>query len=570
MKNIKIGTKLISGFITVALIVVINGFVGYNGMSNVMDSQDEIATVKSPSITNLLKLSREQVNVWVGERGLINRRMMKPELRKAQYDWIDAAFERADENIKIYESLPHPSDEIEEWNKLIIEWNNWKQAHQQVYSLSKEKDKLLTSGIELTDVKIDEIDNQVLEQSLISRQSSLELTKKINELISINEKNIAETDKIANDESHRAIIYVIILIFMGVIGALAVGIIIKQGIVIPLAKGVKFAEQIANGDLTAKLDVDQKDEIGVLGKALQHMSHQLQEIVGSVIAGAENISAASQQMSSNAQTMSQGANGQAASSEEVSSSMEQMGSNIQQNTDNAQQTEKISQKAAIEIQESSLAVNQTVDAMKKIAGKISIITDIAFQTNILALNAAVEAARAGEHGRGFAVVAAEVRKLAERSHIAANEIVQITGASVEIAEKSGKLLESIVPNIQNTSKLVQEITAASMEMNSGASQVNNAIQQLNQVTQENASASEEMATTSEELASQAQQLTETISFFKIEGGNSRKRAMATNTTKSSSFKKQSHFSHEGLKKSFKHDGISLQLSDTKDSEFDKF
>ena len=261
-------------------------------------------------------------------------------------------------------------------------------------------------------------------------------------------------------------------------------------------------ERVSGGDLTITYNSNKK--VGVY-KNVENMTEKLKEIVHSVVYGAENISSASEQMSSNTQSLSQGANNQASSIEEVSSSMEEMSSNIQQNTDNAQQTEKISQQAASEIQESSVAVNQTVDAMKQIAGKISIITDIAFQTNILALNAAVEAARAGEHGRGFAVVAAEVRKLAERSQVAASEIVQITGSSVEIAEKSGRLLAGVVPNIQNTSKLVQEITAASMEMSSGSNQVNKAIQQLNQITQENAAAAEEMATTAEELSGQAQQ-----------------------------------------------------------------
>jgi methyl-accepting chemotaxis protein len=196
--------------------------------------------------------------------------------------------------------------------------------------------------------------------------------------------------------------------------------------------------------------------------------------------------------------------------------MEQMAANIQQNTDNAQQTEKIALQASEDIREGNQAVNQTVESMKTIAEKITIIGEIARQTNLLALNAAVEAARAGEHGKGFAVVAAEVRKLAERSQIAANEIDGLSKTSVAIAEKSGKLLEQIVPNIQKTSRLVQEITASSIEQNTGADQVNSAVQQLSQVIQQNAAASEEMASSSEELSSQAEQLQEAISFFKID------------------------------------------------------
>ncbi|HBF87964.1 MAG TPA: methyl-accepting chemotaxis protein [Bacteroidales bacterium] len=304
----------------------------------------------------------------------------------------------------------------------------------------------------------------------------------------------------------------IILIALSII----VSTITIRTITQPIIKSVDFAKSIAQGNLTATIDINQNDEIGELAENLRNMTSNLRNIIGEIVDGADSISSSSEEMNANAQTVSQGASEQAASVEQVSSSMEQMVANIQQNTENAQQTEKISQHAASEIQDGSNAVNQTVTAMKKIAGKISIITDIAFQTNILALNAAVEAARAGEHGRGFAVVAAEVRKLAERSHIAANEITEITRNSVQIAETAGKLLEDIVPNIQKTSKLVQEIAAASMEMNSGASQVNNAINEFNKVTQQNAASSEEMATSSEKLSEKALQLAETVAYFKID------------------------------------------------------
>jgi methyl-accepting chemotaxis protein len=271
---------------------------------------------------------------------------------------------------------------------------------------------------------------------------------------------------------------------------------------------------IAEGDL--RVNIKKRSDDDIVLQSMSDMVEKLREVVGTVISGGENISSASQEMSANAQQVSQGASEQASSTEEVSSSMEEMASNIQQNTDNAQQTEKISAKAAEDILEGSQNVDQTVEAMKQIADKVSIIGDIAFQTNILALNAAVEAARAGEHGKGFAVVAAEVRKLAEKSQVAAGEIDELTKSSVEIAEKSGNLLKEIVPDIQKTSRLVQEITAASTEQSSGADQINNAINQLNEITQQNAAASEEMATASEELSSQSDALLEMISFFKLD------------------------------------------------------
>jgi methyl-accepting chemotaxis protein len=260
--------------------------------------------------------------------------------------------------------------------------------------------------------------------------------------------------------------------------------------------------------------------------------------------------------------------------------MEEMASNIGQNTDNAQQTEKIALQAAEDIREGSIAVNQTVDSMKTIAEKITIIGEIARQTNLLALNAAVEAARAGEHGKGFAVVAAEVRKLAERSQIAATEIDALSKSSVTIAEKSGKLLEGIVPNIQKTSKLVQEIAASSMEQNAGAEQVNGAIQQLSQVIQQNAAASEEMATSSEELSSQAEQLKDTISFFKIDTHsrnrkNSPSVAKPTTTFTGVKLSKKSKAAGNVLQHHAKHtsngNGINLNMSsDSLDEEYEKY
>ena len=229
----------------------------------------------------------------------------------------------------------------------------------------------------------------------------------------------------------------------------------------------------------------------------------------------EHVAAGSQELSSGSETLSQGASEQATAAEEASSSMEQMSSNIRQNADNAHQTEKIAQKSASDAREGGKAVAATVIAMKEIAGKISIIEEIARQTNLLALNAAIEAARAGDHGKGFAVVASEVRKLAERSQQAAAEIGNLSTHNVQVAEQAGEMLARLVPDIQRTAELVQEISAASREQDAGAEQINKAIQQLDATIQQNASAAEEMASTSEELASQADQLRDIIAFFRV-------------------------------------------------------
>ena len=311
--------------------------------------------------------------------------------------------------------------------------------------------------------------------------------------------------------------------------ALLLGIIVSVGltkaITGPVQKGVLFAEAMSNGDFTKTLEIDQKDEIGILAASLNTMVVKLREVVAEIQSASENVASGSEELSASAQSMSQGATEQAASVEEISASMEQMSSNIKQNAENAQQTQSIAVKAAQDAQEGGKAVISAVTAMKNIAEKISIIEEIARQTNLLALNAAIEAARAGEHGKGFAVVAAEVRKLAERSGSAASEISDLSTSSVRIAEQAGQMLTKMVPDIQRTAELVQEIAASSMEQNSGADQINKAITQLDQVVQQNASASEEMASTSEELSSQAEQLQSTIEFFQVGTTANSRRAM---------------------------------------------
>jgi methyl-accepting chemotaxis protein len=286
------------------------------------------------------------------------------------------------------------------------------------------------------------------------------------------------------------------------------------------------AEEISNGNLT--VDIRERSPEDKLMQALGAMVSGLTRTVSDIRGIAGEVAAASQSISTASIQVSKGASAQAAAAEEASSSMEEMVSNIKQNADNAQQTDKIANKSAKDAQESGKSVLEAVSAMKEIANKISIIEEIARQTNLLALNAAIEAARAGEHGKGFAVVAAEVRKLAERSQKAAAEINQLSSTTLRVSEKSGEMLDKLVPDIQRTAELVQEITAASKEQDTGAEQINKALQQLEKVIQQNASASEEMASTTEELTGQSDQLVSALGFFHTsdEGGSGRKGAGA--------------------------------------------
>ncbi|PIB91211.1 methyl-accepting chemotaxis protein [Caulobacter sp. FWC2] len=281
-----------------------------------------------------------------------------------------------------------------------------------------------------------------------------------------------------------------------------------------LRETASLADKVADGDLTVRpKPLSDKDTLGL---ALERMVERLRGVVADAVAASENVSSGSQELSATSEQMSQGATEQATAAEQASASMEEMSANIKQNADNAAQTEKIARQSAVDAETSGMAVSKAVDAMQTIAEKITIVQEIARQTDLLALNAAVEAARAGEHGRGFAVVASEVRKLAERSQTAASEISAVSSDTVKAAQSAGEMLTSLVPNIRKTAELVAEISAACREQDIGSSQINEAIQQLDKVTQQNASASEEMSATSEELAAQAEELQASISYFRTE------------------------------------------------------
>lgn len=276
------------------------------------------------------------------------------------------------------------------------------------------------------------------------------------------------------------------------------------------------AQRLAEGDLGVTVEVAGKDELASVGDAFRLMLGRLKKIVLDVRVAADNLASASEQLSSTAQALSQASSEQAASVEETSASVEQMTASIEHNADNARDTDRLSSRSAVEAREGGEAVSETVVAMNLIAGKIGVIDDIAYKTNLLALNAAIEAARAGSHGKGFAVVAAEVRKLAERSQVAAREIGGLASGSVATAERAGGMLGKMVPSIIRTSELVQQIAVASDEQKMGAQQINTAMSQLGQLTEQNASASEQLASTAEEMSAQAERLQELMGFFKVE------------------------------------------------------
>ncbi|WP_429884683.1 methyl-accepting chemotaxis protein [Geoalkalibacter halelectricus] len=629
MKNLKLGVKLICGFVAVALITLAVGIIGWRGVDNLDNHLTEVGEVRLPSIESLLNVDAASGDIMMAQRSLLNPRMPMED-RARQYRNIERGLQRIQAAVDVYAPLPHTAEEEAIWRQFVPVWEDFRRQNDEFVRMSRELEgtgvlnpvqlraelqqfrgdhhelmgRVMTmirtgqpfrggddhtacnfgrwlSTFQTDNAQIREIlagvnDNhgpfhqgiaraqqrvlagdqrgaeEILTATIIpgaqgtferfdrmlaeaaraealyaameaqamgaSRARYDEAMDLLARIIHINEEVAAEAVVVAHQEAARAEALAAGGAAVGVVLALALGFFLTRIITRPIIQGVAFAQTVAEGDLSKQLDIDQKDEIGQLASALNGMVEKLREVVSDVRGSADNVAAGSQQLSASSEEMSQGATEQAAAAEEASSSMEQMAANIRQNADNAMQTEKIAAKSAQDAREGGDAVGKTVAAMKQIADKISIVEEIARQTNLLALNAAIEAARAGEHGKGFAVVAAEVRKLAERSQTAAAEISELSGSSVEIAEAAGKMLAQMVPDIQKTAELVQEIAAASKEQDAGAEQVNKAIQQLDQVIQQNASASEEMASTSEELSSQAEQLQQAIAFFKVDGG----------------------------------------------------
>ena len=430
------------------------------------------------------------------------------------------------------------------------------------------------------DILVNILKKRSLLQAKLGKLGS-EIAKIVNKTVLSLKENLGILGIEVKSKNDRATIIILIISLISVIIGAIIAWLIIRGVLKQLGKDPQeiayVARKLGEGDLKIQFD---KNSSGVYGE-MKKTVEKLVEVVSQVLNASQYVASGSEQLSSTAQELSQGASEQAASVEETSSSMEEMGSNIQQNADNSKQTDSIATQAATDAQETGKAVNEAVVAMKEIASKINIIEEIARQTNLLALNAAIEAARAGEHGKGFAVVAAEVRKLAERSQGAAGEISTLSATSVSIAEKSGKMLSKLVPDIEKTAQLVQEINAASDEQATGVDQINTAVQQLDQVIQQNASATEEMASTSEELSAQAQQLQDSISFFQIEGSQNSSYENQVQVTQSPRsivhpVRKPKLAAPVRNRNSFKESapqeipGIALELSDNDDSEFEKY
>ncbi|HLJ46061.1 MAG TPA: methyl-accepting chemotaxis protein [Bryobacteraceae bacterium] len=537
MNNWKIGTRIGAGFGAVIVIALTLGMFAYTRVRSIEQRSTEIATNSLPSVYLVGQIQ----NGIQKEFSLVLQIVAATdadEIERLQSDIRDSRTANGGRRSE-YQKLIAGDRQRAAFDALVAARNVYVASCDEVL-------KLCRAGTREARAQAADL---VRKQLIRAERKYLEEAAN---LVAFNQSAAAESSEKVRQTVDGARLGIVVGIVAALLGAIVISLIIVRSITGPLATAVSVVSDVAEGDLTRKIEVHSSDELGLmlkamndmvanlrnaarvagkisegdltvdakvlsekdeLGRALAKMLENLRKTVSEVTNAAFAVANGSGETSSTAQQLSQGASEQAAAAEESTASMEQMTSSVQQNADNARQTDKIASKAADDARAGGDAVVHTVAAMKQVAEKINIIEEIARKTDLLALNAAVEAARAGDHGKGFAVVASEVRKLAERSQTAAAEISRLTTDGVHTAESAGILLAKLVPDIQKTAELVREIAAASAEQSTGSAQVNKAMQQLDQVIQQNAAASEEMAATAEQLSTQAGILQSSIAFF---------------------------------------------------------
>ena len=514
--KLNIAQKLIVGFGVILFVIAINGIWTFVTLSNSKKLNKTLTEVYSPSSNSLRELSEmiTQSKMLIKNWVFIDKQSDTPdkirlaELQDKKYPKLKKKIEGFYDKWK---EVGHAPD-VDSMNVVF-------QMTDSLFRMQKQIMNSLNSFEAYDDAMVlFEIEPLVQEGGDIILLSD-EIIKKVehiaDEFTKVSDLGLTKMNKSFSGFSWIIIIMSIVIVAFSSF----IGYLLYKSIVKPLIVGVKFAQSIGSGDLEAKVDINQEDEIGDLANALSKMAENLKKIVIAIKRNANELVASGHQLKTSSMQLSKGSAEQAASAEEVSTSIEEMVANIDQNTENAVKTEKMTIETARDVNTANELSSEAAKAMKLVSEKITVISDIAFQTNILALNAAVEAARAGEHGRGFSVVAAEVRKLAERSKSAADEIFALVNTGLKVSNEAGEKTKMLVPDIEKTTQLIKEISAASIEQKTGAEQINLAMQQLNMITQENASSSDELTQSSNQLSVLALNLNKAVGFFKIDESN---------------------------------------------------
>lgn len=504
LKNFSIVHKLYIGFGLVIAVTMLIIFVAYNNFNQLVTANgwDKHTYEVLLECRGMIK---SLIDIETGQRGFAitgDEKFLEP-LNNGLIEF-DKYFNRTKEltadNSKQQDRLQQLKDSQQKW--LLVDVNEVIELRRQVAAGKRPMDEAVKF--------VQSARGKQYMDAMRALTSDMEKDETV-----LLEKRGKDAQELQRKMYHTLLLGGIVELVLGAIVMLTLSFGVGKGIVEPLKTVVTITDQFAQGDLTSEIVVSAKNEVGQVQSAVSEMSKKLTSVISMVRENSISLSSASLQISASSQNLSQGTSEQAASVEQITASIEQMGASINRNSENSRQMEQMANRGASEIERSGRSVTETVEAMKTIASRISIIEEIAYQTNLLALNAAIEAARAGEHGKGFAVVATEVRKLAERSQVAAKEISSLSTSSVNKAEETGRMLVELVPIIRKTADMVQEVSAVSREQATGVMQMNQAMSQVDQVTQRNAAAAEQLASTAQEMSAQADGLKETMSFFQV-------------------------------------------------------